>query len=250
MLVDFDKTVTFSFYKPQAGRLRPSGKMDGHFRFEAPRVGLEAQPTFNTLSRPGRLGFLPDLLFAGNFRFLLTPLFFTSLFLSLSHLPAEEVERSYKVTSFFMPEREAAIREAFESAHEGLKVKALDFKTSTITLQFAPNLVVPRAGKNLDTQLATLNQMIRGQTKGLIAISELPSHDTELLEVTIPVAGLDCIGCSYAAYDAVQKLEGVEYCIASFKEGRVFCRYDSTKTDPRKMEAALLKLRITLNYQL
>lgn len=173
-----------------------------------------------------------------------------SLFLSLSHLAAEEVERTYQITSFFIPEREAAIREVFESAHESLKVKALDFNTASITIQFDPAVVVPRAGKNPKTQLAVLNQMVRGNTKGLITLSEQVSHDRELAEVSIPVAGLDCIGCSYAAYDAVQRLDGVEYCIASFKEGRVFCRYDAAKTDPGKMEAALLKLRITLNYQL
>ena len=169
-----------------------------------------------------------------------------------SSLTAEEVEQSYQITSFFIPERADAIRKSFESLHEDLHVVKLDFPTASVTLRFDPAVVMPRAGNNPKTQFVVLNQMMRGHTQGLIALSELSSvvPKEHLAEITIPVAGLDCIGCSYAAYEAVRRVDGVQYAIASFKDGRVFCRYDDVKTNPRQLKEALMKKRIPLNYKL
>jgi copper chaperone CopZ len=173
---------------------------------------------------------------------------FSSLALPGS-IAAEEVERSYQITSFFIPERADAIRKDIETSHEGIKVVKLDFAKSTVTLRFDPEVVVPRAGKNTQSQDNLLNQLIRSHTQGLITLAE-PISREDLAEVTIPVAGLDCIGCSYAAYEAVRRVEGVEYAIASFKEGKVYCRFDDAKTNPRELQEALLKKQIPLNYSL
>jgi len=175
---------------------------------------------------------------------------FAACFFFAANLFGEETERTYRITSFFIPERADAIRKAFESAHEGLKVVKLDFNNATATLRFDPEVVVPRAGKNPKTQDAVMNHLIRGATQGLIVLSEPLSANQKLAEVTIPVAGLDCIGCSYAAYEAVRRIDGVEYAIASFKNGRVYCRYDGDKTNPKQLQEALLKKRIPLNYTL
>ena len=172
------------------------------------------------------------------------------MLLSGPTLSSEEIERTYRITSFFIPERADAIRKAFESAHEGLKVVKLDFNNATVALRFDPEVVVPRAGKNPTSQDSVLNHIIRGATQGLIVLSEPLSPNEKLAEVTIPVAGLDCIGCSYAAYEAVRRIDGVEYAIASFKSGRVYCRYDRDKTNPKQLQEALLKKRIPLNYTL
>lgn len=175
------------------------------------------------------------------------------LFLTLSATPsiAEEVEWRYRVTGFFMPERAEAIRKSFKELHEDITVARLDFDTATVTLRFDPSIVVPRGGRNSATQFAVFNQMLRGQTKGVIALlprSEVPQE--QLREVAIPIAGLDCIGCSYAAYETVRRVDGVDYAIASFRDGRVVVRYDSKKTSDQELVAALQKRQISLNYRI
>jgi copper chaperone CopZ len=175
--------------------------------------------------------------------------FLSLLFTLVGSLTAEKVQRSYQITSFFIPERADAIRKDIETTHEGIKVIKMDFATATVTLRFDPEVVVPRAGKNPKTQDSVLNHMIRGHTQGLITLAEPVSRE-RLAEITIPVAGLDCIGCSYAAYEAVRRVDGVVYAIASFKDGRVYCRYDDVKTNPRQLKEALMKKSIPLNYKL
>lgn len=164
---------------------------------------------------------------------------------------ADEAEFQFRVTSFFIPEREATVREAFESIHESLEVVDLDFETAVATLRFDPAVVVERAGDNEENQRALLSQMLRGSTRGVVdvlPISAVPNEQIE--EVVIPVAGLDCIGCSYAAYEAVRRVEGVEYAIASFRDGRVLARFDREKTSEEQLLAELMKKRIPLNYQI
>ena len=62
----------------------------------------------------------------------------------------------------------------------------------------------------------------------------------------MPIAGLDCKGCSYAAYLAVYKIEGVENATASFKEELVTAWIDPSKTDRATLEEALAKRDVTL----
>jgi copper chaperone CopZ len=62
----------------------------------------------------------------------------------------------------------------------------------------------------------------------------------------IPIIGLDCKGCSYAAYLAIYKIEGVEYATASFKDSRVVALINPAKTDQATLEKALVKKGVTL----
>jgi len=64
--------------------------------------------------------------------------------------------------------------------------------------------------------------------------------------VNISIAGLDCTGCSYGAYLAVYKIDGVENATASFKEGAVTAWIDPNKTNRAALEEALTKRGVTV----
>lgn len=165
---------------------------------------------------------------------------------------AEDAAYRYRVTSYFIPERAEAIRKAFKEFHEGITVTDLDFQTGTVTLRFDSEAVLGEAANRSDEHRRhALDSGLRHLTRGTINVlplSDLPKE--RLKEVSIPIAGLDCIGCSYAAYEAVRREAGVEYATASFRKGRVLARFDKERTSEAALREALLKRRISLNYRI
>jgi hypothetical protein len=61
----------------------------------------------------------------------------------------------------------------------------------------------------------------------------------ELERLEIGVSGLDCKGCSYAAYLAVYKLAGGQNATASFQRGKVVAWVDAKKIDRSRLITAL-----------
>ncbi len=176
-----------------------------------------------------------------------------ALFLLLAGTsPAEQARYQYRVTSYFIPERAEAIRKAFKEFHEGIAVVGMDFETATVTLRFDSEAVLGEAASRTDEhRRQALDRGLLHLTRGTINL--LPPGNVpeeRLKEVSIPIAGLDCIGCSYAAYEAVRRVEGVDYATASFRNGRVLARFDKERTSEDALRKALLKRRISLNYRI
>ena len=77
-------------------------------------------------------------------------------------------------------------------------------------------------------------------------LPKLPREKLQKLELA--VVGLDCKACSFAAYQTVMRLEGVEQCEVLFRETRVTAWVDASKIDKAKIEMALkekgLKIRM------
>ena len=121
------------------------------------------------------------------------------------------------------------------------------------------------AGKPYDLRAAMMKQRILpalaenrlvgeiivvGEYETSVLCSVTKNTSTRLLRTTpleklklieIPVVGLDCKGCSYAAYEMIFKLPGVERATASFKAGMVTALIDPKQTDQSKLEEALKK---------
>ncbi len=150
----------------------------------------------------------------------------------------------HQVTGLCMKEREADLREAVATIAE-VKLVGIDFENAEATFEYDPARAFPGAKPaEIVQRFDNLLKQASHHTFGIKPLRTVPRE--KLQRVEIPVAGLDCKACSLAAYEAVARLEGVEYATASFREGRVTALIDPAKTDRGKLEAALKRLGVEI----
>ena len=150
----------------------------------------------------------------------------------------------YRVLGLFAPNRQDDFREVMKEIPE-ITVEEIDFETSEANFKFDPLVAFPTVKQ--DKYIERFDNRVRTITRGMFgirAVCEIPRDKLKFVE--IPVVGLDCQGCSLAAYEAINKMEGVEQATASFKEGRVTAWIDPAKTDREALEAALKKKNVQL----
>jgi copper chaperone CopZ len=170
-------------------------------------------------------------------------LFLILSFMILSTAQAEEAAFKHQVTGLFCPEREADLKTTFEKIKE-VKLAAVDYKSAIATLQYDPAVAFP--GAKPEQVLERLDNLLRSASQQTFGVRPLrTTPDDKLTLIEIPVVGLDCKACAWAAYGAVYKLEGVEQATASFKEGKITALIDPAKTDRTKLEAALKQRGVT-----
>ena len=172
-------------------------------------------------------------------------LILTILCLVRTPAPAEEDDYPCRVLGLFQADCVDDLREVTKKV-SGLALVSADHKTGTATFRMDAAKVFPDA-KSSEQIIEKLRNKLNGESQGVFQtypVSTLPRE--KLTEVKIPIAGLDCKGCSYGAYLAVHKIEGVENAIASFKEGLVNAWIDPSKTDRAALEEALIKRGVTL----
>ena len=158
---------------------------------------------------------------------------------------AEDSDHQCRLLGLFQPDRADDLRMVIEKIPDIALVK-VDFKTAIATLRFDAKKVFPNA-KTPAQLIEQISQKLRGESQGVIEALPLSTIPPEKLkEVKISIVGLDCKGCSYAAYIAVYKIEGVEYATANFHDGLVFARIDPEKTNRAALEEALTKKRVAL----
>jgi copper chaperone CopZ len=175
----------------------------------------------------------------------LVTLILTFLCLAPSHASAEKVDYPCRILGLFQADCVDDLREVTKKV-SGLALVSANHKTGTATFRLDAAKVFPDA-KSPEQILETLRNKLNGESQGVFQtypLSPLPRE--KLTEVKIPIAGLDCKGCSYGAYLAVCKIDGVENAIASFKEGLVTAWIDPSKTDRTTLEEALTKRGVTL----
>jgi len=153
---------------------------------------------------------------------------------------SEKPERiKHQITGLFMPEREQDLRDLFEKLPQ-FKLASVDYANAEAVLEYNPAKIWPNAKPDRFPEL--LNNHLRGQSRGSFGAKPLRTTPLEKLKlIEIPVVGLDCKGCSYAAYEMIFKLPGVERATASFKAGKVTALIDPEQTDQLKLEEALKK---------
>jgi len=156
-------------------------------------------------------------------------------------------QTKYQVTGLFMPDREADFREVMETVPD-VKVVSIDYKNAEATFEFIPQKISP--GAKPEQVLQRIDNLVKTASNSTFTLKPLRKAPIEKLKwIDIPVVGLDCKACSYALYEIVAKLEGVEQATASFKDGRVSALIDPEKTDREKLEAALKKRNVQLKGQ-
>ncbi|QDU93406.1 heavy-metal-associated domain-containing protein [Lignipirellula cremea] len=151
---------------------------------------------------------------------------------------------THQVTGLFQPDRVADLRELVLTL-PGLELVSVDYETAEAQFRYDPDLLFP--GVKSEQILERLHQLVRipaSNTFGVKARCATPRE--QLTRVEIPVAGLDCKACSFAAYEAVAVLDGVEQARASFHTGVVLAWIHADKIDRAALEAALVKKGVTL----
>ncbi len=151
--------------------------------------------------------------------------------------PAHSRPIKHRITGLCCPEREDDLRAAVGKM-PGVELLRIDFENAEATFAYDPAKVFPGtpAGE-LDTQFHNLLMKASTYTFGIRPTPNVPREKLTLIE--IPVLGLDCKGCSLAAYEAIYKIDGVEHATASFKRGRVTAWIDPAKANRTALEAAL-----------
>lgn len=153
--------------------------------------------------------------------------------------PAKPQRIKHQITGLFMPEREQDLRVLFEKLPQFTLV-SIDYANAEAVLEYDPAKVWPNEKPENFSEL--LNNHLRGQSRGSFGAKPLRTTPLEKLKmIEIPVVGLDCKGCSYAAYEMIFKLPGVERATVSFKDGKVTALIDPEQTDQSKLEEALKK---------
>jgi hypothetical protein len=170
-------------------------------------------------------------------------------FLAASSVRAEDPSAAtttarYRVTGLFQPDRVDDLREELKQWPE-VTLVSVDYKTAEAEFSFDAAKVFPGAKPaQLTEQFDNRLRNITRGTFGIRALSTIPRDRWKVIE--IPILGLDCKGCSYAAYDAVFRLKGVEQATASFKDGVLTAWINVDETDQAQLETALKARRVTL----
>jgi copper chaperone CopZ len=148
----------------------------------------------------------------------------------------------HQVTGLFSKVREADLRETF-AAIDGVKLVAIDFKTAEITLEYDAAAVFKKAKP--EEIVKQLDNKVRGASHRTFGIKPLRTTPADKLTwIEIPVAGLDCKACCLTAYEAINRIDGVEVATASFRDGLVTAWIDPTKTSRDALKAVLKKREV------
>ena len=145
----------------------------------------------------------------------------------------------HQITGLFMPERVKDLHVLFEKLPD-MKLVKVDYENSEAVIEYEPAKLWPNEKPEKFPE--RLDNHLRSPSRGTFGAKPLRTTPLKKLElIEIPVVGLDCKGCSYAAYLLVFKLPGVERATSSFKAGKVTALIDPKQTDQKKLEEALRK---------
>lgn len=159
--------------------------------------------------------------------------------------PAEAQPVKHRVTGLFSADREADLQLVFKEKMPEIKLVSVDFKNGEATFVYDADKIFSKP--NPEQLIERFDNQLRTHTLGTFGIKALCTIPRDKLTlVEIPVVGLDCKGCSLAAYEAIYQIEGVEQATASFKLGLVTAWINAEKTDRTKLESALKQRGVEL----
>ena len=153
----------------------------------------------------------------------------------------------HQVEGLFSEARKADFRKAILEL-EGIELVRIDFDRAQVELRYDAKKLFGNA-KPKDA-LRRLDNLVKSQSNHTFAIIPLRTiPNDQLKKIVIPVIGLDCKACSFGAYRAIYRIEGVASATASFKLGKVTARIDQQKTNRPALEAALKKRGVKIGKQ-
>lgn len=162
-----------------------------------------------------------------------------------AHAADEPAEHKHRVMGLFCPERQADLKTMLEKLPQ-ITLVSIDYQNAEATFRYDAKKTF---GDNATPQqvIERFDNLLQSSSRGTFGIKPplaLPRDQLQLVE--IPVVGLDCLACSFAAYNMVQRTPGVEQATASFKTGLVTAWIDPAKTNRAALEALLKERGVTL----
>jgi hypothetical protein len=146
---------------------------------------------------------------------------------------------TFRITGLFMPEREPDLHKLFET-QPLLELVSVDYEKAEAVIAWDTSKLWRDQQPEKYAEL--LNNRLRGNSRGAFGARPLSTTPWDKLkQIEIPVAVLDCKACSFAAYEMIFKLPGVERATTSFKTRKVTARIDPEQIDRAALEAALKK---------
>jgi copper chaperone CopZ len=164
------------------------------------------------------------------------------LFLSATAAAREQAVQ-YSVRGLFQPDRKVALLNAAK-ALENCRLVGVDYDTASATFTYDDETHGFKKAKP-EQILQQIDNQIRKLTNSTFTLLQpgaLPEAGLQRIDFTIE--GLDCLGCSYAAYSAVAALEGVDHATASFHDGKLTAFIDPAKTSRDTLAEVLKKKEI------
>lgn len=170
------------------------------------------------------------------------------LLLYTEPLAAEPSDHRFRTLGLFQDDCIDDLRAVTEQLEDIILVGA-NPADGTATFRFDAEVLFPGADapEKISEHLAN---RLRGASQGVFEVhplSLLPRKDQ--VELKIAIQGLDCKGCSYGAYLAVYKIEGVISATASFRDGLVTAWIDPALTNRAALEEALTQRGVTLKSE-
>jgi len=143
----------------------------------------------------------------------------------------------HQMTGLFSTDREKDLREIFERTPE-IKLVSIDFADAEASFIYDPAKVFP--GAKPDQIVERFDNLLRSASNHTFGVKPLRTVSKDQLKrVEIPIVGLDCKACSLGAYEAIYRLKGVEWAMASFKEGKVTAWIHPNLIDQTELEMVL-----------
>lgn len=143
----------------------------------------------------------------------------------------------HQITGLFSRDRESDLREIFER-NPDIKLVSIDFANAEASFIYDSAKVFP--GAKPEQIVERFDNLLRGASNHTFGVKPLRAVGKDQLKrVEIPIVGLDCKACSLGAYEAIYRLKGVEWALASFKEGKVTAWIHPDLIDQTELEMAL-----------
>lgn len=158
---------------------------------------------------------------------------------------SEQHTFNVQVTGLFVRDRVDAFLDLLKKVPE-VRLQNLDFDKSEARFAYDPECDLFRNAQPAQVIERCHNriQQLSRSTLGVRAVSSLPREQWQRLELQI--AGLDCMACSYAAYDVILRIEGVEQAMASFRDGKATAWYNPSVTDRDRIIAAMKQRQVVV----
>lgn len=165
------------------------------------------------------------------------------LFIALN-VHAEETKTKVRLFGVFSPDREKDLRKITDEWAD-IKLDSIDFKYGEAVFVFDAEKLFPKAKPDAIT--TNLDNKLRTASNGTFGIKPLSNVAKEkLVKIEIAVVGLDCKACSFAAYNIIAGIDGVEQATSSFKDGLITALIDPDKIQKAVLEETLKKRNVTL----
>lgn len=149
-----------------------------------------------------------------------------------------------RVTGLFMPECVSSFKSACADFRE-VALQQVDFETAEATFAYDPECDLFR-NASPEQIIERMNNRIRQLSRyllGVQAAATIPRDQWERLE--IPIVGLDCMACSFAVYEILVRIDGVQQATASFRNGVATVWIDPQNLDDAKIRSVLHERGVT-----